>query len=120
MPIFAGCLEALRDVGKPTIARLNGIVAGRGNELNLACDPALAAADVPNRQGGPPVGSARARLAPPSPSLEPWEGMTAFVEKRPPGYRRVRELARDGGSSETLWGPPAEERAAVVGRRLAA
>ena len=40
-------------------------------------------------------------------SLEPWEGMTAFVEKRPPDYRGVRALARDGGSSELLWGPPA-------------
>jgi len=38
--------------------------------------------------------------------------MTAFVEKRTPDYRGVRELARDGGSSETLWGPPAKTCAA--------
>jgi enoyl-CoA hydratase/carnithine racemase/predicted RNase H-like HicB family nuclease len=35
--------EALRDVGKPTVARINGIVAGGGNGLNLACDLAIAA-----------------------------------------------------------------------------
>lgn len=35
--------EALRDMGKPTVARINGIVAGGGNGLNLACDLAIAA-----------------------------------------------------------------------------
>lgn len=35
--------EALRRLGKPTIARINGIVAGGGNEWNLACDLAVAA-----------------------------------------------------------------------------
>jgi len=38
-------------------------------------------------------------------ALEPWEGMSAFVEKRPSRYRWVRERARDGGSSEFLYGP---------------
>jgi enoyl-CoA hydratase/carnithine racemase len=201
MTLFAGCLEALRGVGKPTIARLNGIVAGGGNELNLACDLAVAVDDVTIRQVGTRVGSVAAggatqwlpitvgdrraremlllcepitarqaldwglvnRVVPRAEldatvdelseqlidkfpectrytleqvgfwkdlswnatigharewlslhfaNLEPWEGMTAFVEKRPPGYRRVRELARDGGSSETLWGPPAKTCAA--------
>ncbi len=209
MTLFAGCLEALRDVGKPTIARLNGIVAGGGNELNLACDLAVAADDVTIRQVGTRVGSVaaggatqwlpitigerRARemllLCEPVPAqqalewglvnrvvpraeldatvaglcetlidkfpectrytreqvgfwkdlawnatirhardwlslhfsnLEPWEGMTAFVEKRPPAYRRLRELARDGGSSETLWGPPARTCAACGTKGLPA
>lgn len=40
-------------------------------------------------------------------SLEPWEGMRSFVEKRPPRYRELRERAASGGSSEFLWGPPA-------------
>lgn len=35
--------EALRQLGKPTIARINGIVAGGGNEWNMACDLAVAA-----------------------------------------------------------------------------
>ncbi len=54
------------------------------------------------------VGHARDWLSLHFASLEPWEGMTAFVEKRAPDYRRIRELARDGGSSEVLWGPPAK------------
>jgi|Deesub1362B_J571_1020462.scaffolds.fasta_scaffold02261_5 enoyl-CoA hydratase/carnithine racemase len=38
-------------------------------------------------------------------SLEPWEGMNAFVEKRKARYRWIRERAREGGSSEFLYGP---------------
>lgn len=34
---------ALRQLGKPSIARINGIVAGGGNDWNLACDLAIAA-----------------------------------------------------------------------------
>lgn len=40
-------------------------------------------------------------------SLEPWEGMRAFVQKRRPRYMDIRERAASGGSSEFLWGPPA-------------
>jgi hypothetical protein len=186
MGLFAEALDALRNVGKPTIARLNGIVAGGGNEWNMACDRAVAADDVtsamhagilPPADGGRrprgrrrrtersplradhgrrssrasssgsrggldtraeltepsigwcaptrqqvnfwkdfawnmTIGHAREWLALHFANLEPWEGMTAFVEKRPPEYRRLRELARDGGSSETLWGPPAKSCAA--------
>ena len=39
-------------------------------------------------------------------SAEPWEGMSAFVEKRKPDYRGLRQKAADGGSSEFIWGPP--------------
>jgi enoyl-CoA hydratase/carnithine racemase len=35
--------DALRHLGKPAIARINGIVAAGGNEWNLACDIAVAA-----------------------------------------------------------------------------
>jgi enoyl-CoA hydratase/carnithine racemase len=194
---FANCLDSIRNSGKPTIARLNGIVAGGGNEINLACDLAVAADDITIRQVGTRVGSvaaggatqwlpltigdrraremlltcepitaqqalewglvnrvvpraeldhavgelceklidkfpeclrytkqqtnfwkdfawsmtighAREWLALHFTDLEPWEGMTAFVEKRPPSYRGLRELARDGGSSEVLWGPPSQ------------
>jgi len=38
-------------------------------------------------------------------SYEPWEGMRAFVEKRPARYRELRRLAAEGGSSEFVWGP---------------
>jgi 6-oxocyclohex-1-ene-1-carbonyl-CoA hydrolase len=43
-------------------------------------------------------------------SLEPYEGMTAFVEKRKADYVGMRERAADpNGSSEFLWGPYAHE-----------
>ncbi|MEK6852017.1 MAG: enoyl-CoA hydratase-related protein [Candidatus Thermoplasmatota archaeon] len=39
---------------------------------------------------------------------EPWEGMRAFVEKRPARYRELREEAVKGGAPEFLWGAPAK------------
>ncbi|HSK17652.1 MAG TPA: enoyl-CoA hydratase-related protein [Longimicrobiales bacterium] len=40
-------------------------------------------------------------------SMEPWEGMSAFVQKRAPRYMELRQRAAGGGSSEFVWGPPA-------------
>lgn len=37
-------------------------------------------------------------------TVEPFEGMRAFVEKRPARYRELRERAAGGGSSEFVWG----------------
>jgi 6-oxocyclohex-1-ene-1-carbonyl-CoA hydrolase len=51
------------------------------------------------------VGHARDWLAVHYTSLEPYEGMTAFVEKRKADYVGLRRLAATGGSSEFLWGP---------------
>jgi enoyl-CoA hydratase/carnithine racemase len=51
--------DRLRNIGKPTIARLNGMVVGGGNELNMACDLAVAADHVTIRQ----VGAARGSVA---------------------------------------------------------
>ena len=49
--------ERLRDLGKPTVARLNGIVVGGGNEFNLSCDLAVAADDIYIRHVGTSHGS---------------------------------------------------------------
>jgi enoyl-CoA hydratase/carnithine racemase len=54
---FVECHERLRNLGKPTIARLNGIVVGGGNEFNLSCDLAVAADDIYIRQVGTSHGS---------------------------------------------------------------
>ena len=191
---FIRCLDLLRNLGKPAIARLNGLVAGGGNEFNLACDLAVAADHVEILQVGPKVGSvpcggatqwlpitvgdrraremmflcdrvkadqalqwglvnrvvpaaeldacvdemaqklvdrfpecirytkqqanfwkdlswhstighARDWLAVHYTSQEPYEGMQAFVQKRPSRYREMRESAAQGGSPEFLWGP---------------
>lgn len=191
---FERALDLLRNLGKPAIARLNGVVAGGGNEFNLACDLAVAAQHVEILQVGPKVGSVpcggatqwlpitigdrRARemlflcdrisaeqalqwglvnrvvaadqldacvdemaqklvdrfpeclrytkqqcnywkdlawhatighgrdwLALHYTSQEPYEGMQAFVQKRPTRYRELREAAAQGKSPEFLWGP---------------
>ncbi|MFX1475658.1 MAG: enoyl-CoA hydratase/isomerase family protein [Promethearchaeota archaeon] len=192
--IFERALHHLRSCGKPVIARLNGLVAGGGNEVQMACDLAVAADHVEIMQVGTRVGSVaaggatqwlpiiigdrRARemlftcdrisaaqakdwglvnevvpyekldeaiaklvkkildkfpeclrftkaqvnfwkdlvwsLTWPSvrdwlsvhfASQEPHEGMTAFVEKRPAEYMRLRQEAAAGKSPEFKWGP---------------
>lgn len=54
---FIECHERLRNLGKPTLARLNGIVVGGGNEFNLSCDLAIAVEDIYIRQVGTSHGS---------------------------------------------------------------
>lgn len=51
------------------------------------------------------IGHARDWLAVHYASYEPWEGMRAFVEKRPAGYAALRQKAARGESSEFVWGP---------------
>lgn len=57
MALFRGAVEALLRCGKPTIARLNGIAVGGGNELHLACDLSVAASHIYLGQVGVGVGS---------------------------------------------------------------
>ena len=57
---FQEAHERLRSIGKPTLARLNGIVVGGGNEFNLSCDLAIAADDIYIRQVGASHGSVAA------------------------------------------------------------
>jgi enoyl-CoA hydratase/carnithine racemase len=71
--------EVMRNVGKPTIARLNGIVVGGGNELNMSCDLAIASDHIYIRQ----VGAARGSVAA--------AGATQFLPLLV-GDRRAREI----------------------------
>jgi enoyl-CoA hydratase/carnithine racemase len=194
MNVYIHCHDILRNLGKPTIARLNGMVVGGGNEFNMSCDLAIAAEHVKIFQVGTRVGSvaaggatqflpifvgdrraremlllnksieakqalewglvnnvvpeeflddaiqgmcqqliekfpectrytrqqlnfwkdfswhmtighARDWLSLHFASLEAYEGMNSFVNKRTPDYIGVREKARDGARSESLWGP---------------
>ena len=57
MGVFIETFERLRNIGKPTIARLNGMVVGGGNELQISCDLAIAADDVFIRHVGTERGS---------------------------------------------------------------
>jgi enoyl-CoA hydratase/carnithine racemase len=194
MGAFIEAQERLRNIGKPTIARLNGLTLGGGNEFNLACDLAVAAEDVRIRHVGPArgsvpaagatqwlplligerrarevlflceevaarqalewgwvnrvvpraeldaavdelvaklldklpectrytkqqlnfwrdlswhltVGHARDWLTLHAGAAETYEGVTAFLQKRPVDYAGIRQRLRDGGSTEFLWGP---------------
>jgi enoyl-CoA hydratase/carnithine racemase len=57
MGAFIETHDRLRNIGKPTVARLNGLTVGGGNEFNLACDLAVAADDIVIRHVGPVRGS---------------------------------------------------------------
>lgn len=193
MGVFTQFHDLLRNSGKPTIARLNGMVVGGGNEINMSCDLAIAADHVTIKHVGTSVGSVAAggatqflplivgdrrareilflnesisaqkalewglvnyvvpyneldskvaeiaeKLVNKFPectrytkqqinfwkdfawnttighakdwlslhfnSLETQEGMQGFVEKRSPDYIGIRNRAKEGFSSETLWG----------------
>jgi enoyl-CoA hydratase/carnithine racemase len=79
MADFVECHDRLRNLGKPSIARLNGIVVGGGNEFNISCDLAIAADDVYLRQIGASHGSVAAA------------GATQFLPLIV-GDRRAREI----------------------------
>lgn len=60
MGVFMETFERLRNIGKPTIARLNGMVIGGGNELQMSCDLAVAADDIFIKHAGTSRGSVAA------------------------------------------------------------
>src|SRR5262245_1873766 len=86
---------ALRQLGKPSIARINGMVAGGGNEWNLACDLAIAADHAKFVQIETRVGLVAAAGA------AHW--LPLFI-----GERRAREVFLTGepisASKALLWG----------------
>jgi enoyl-CoA hydratase/carnithine racemase len=79
MADFIECHDRLRNLGKPSLARLNGIVVGGGNEFNMSCDLAIAADDIYIRHVGPSHGSV------------PAAGATQFLPLIV-GDRRAREI----------------------------
>jgi enoyl-CoA hydratase/carnithine racemase len=54
---FKDAHDRLREIGKPTVARINGICVGGGNELQMACDLAVMVEDAFIRHVGPEHGS---------------------------------------------------------------
>ena len=71
--------DALLEIGKPTIARVNGICVGGGNELQMACDLSVIADDTYIRHVGLEHGSV------PAGGATQW--LTLMV-----GERRAREI----------------------------
>jgi enoyl-CoA hydratase/carnithine racemase len=86
--------RALRQLGKPSIARINGMVAGGGNDWNLACDLAIAADHAKFVQIEPKVGLVAAFAA-------HWLPLVV-------GERRARELFLTAepisANKALLWG----------------
>ncbi len=76
---FKDMHDKLREIGKPTIARINGIAVGGGNELQMACDLAVMVDDAFIRHVGPEHGSV------PAGGATQW--LPIFV-----GDRRAREV----------------------------
>src|SRR5207248_1923668 len=54
---FKDMHDRLRELGKPTVARVQGIAVGGGNELQMACDLAVMVDDTFIRHVGPEHGS---------------------------------------------------------------
>ncbi|MEX2102879.1 MAG: enoyl-CoA hydratase/isomerase family protein, partial [Gaiellaceae bacterium] len=54
---FKDMHDRLREIGKPTLARINGICVGGGNELQMGCDLAVMVEDAFIRHVGPEHGS---------------------------------------------------------------
>jgi enoyl-CoA hydratase/carnithine racemase len=54
---FKDAHDRMREIGKPTVARINGICVGGGNELQMACDLAVMVDDAFIRHVGPEHGS---------------------------------------------------------------
>jgi enoyl-CoA hydratase/carnithine racemase len=57
MGAFIEMHDRLRNIGKPTVARINGVCVGGGNELQIACDLAVMVDDAYIRHVGPEHGS---------------------------------------------------------------
>ncbi len=76
---FKDMHDKLREVGKPTVARINGIAVGGGNELQMACDLAVMVDDAFIRHVGLEHGSV------PAGGATQW--LPVFV-----GDRRAREI----------------------------
>ena len=90
---FKDMHDRLREVGKPTLARINGICVGGGNELQMACDLAVMAEDAYIRHVGLEHGSV------------PAGGATQWLPVMV-GERRAREIIL---LSEELPAPRAAE-----------
>jgi enoyl-CoA hydratase/carnithine racemase len=76
---FKDTHDKLREIGKPTLARINGIAVGGGNELQMACDLAVMVDDAFIRHVGLEHGSV------PAGGATQW--LPVFV-----GDRRAREI----------------------------
>ena len=108
-------VTALRRIGKPTVARINGICVGGGNELQMACDLAVMVDDAFIRHVGLQHGSV------PAAGATQWLPLIV-------GDRRAREIillceeipaakAPSGGSSTAPSRRPSSTRPSTSSSR---
>ena len=112
---FKDMHDRLREIGKPTIARINGIAVGGGNELQMACDLSVIVEDAFIRHVGLEHGSV------------PAGGATQWLQLMV-GDRRAREIVllcdeipaprqRSGGSSTAPSRARSSTRSSTRGSR---
>jgi enoyl-CoA hydratase/carnithine racemase len=103
---FKDAHDRLREIGKPTIARINGIAVGGGNELQMACDLAVMVDTAFIRHVGLEHGSV------------PAGGATQWLQLMV-GDRRARESPPPrppNGAWSTAWFPrPSSTRPSTTG-----
>src|SRR6187551_3073281 len=78
---FKDMHDRIREVGKPTIARINGIAVGGGNELQMACDLAVMVDDAFIRHVGLEHGSV--------PAVDAW--VESLARKLPQTTRYAKQ-----------------------------
>ena len=93
---FKDAHDRMREIGKPTLARVNGIAVGGGNELQMACDLAVMVDDAFIRHVGLEHGSV------PAGGATQW--LPVFVGDR-------RDRARSAGSDRRCRRSPERDLA---------
>ena len=86
---FKDAHDRLREIGKPTLARINGIAVGGGNELQMACDLAVMVDDAFIRHVGLEHGSVPGGRR---------DAVAADHGRRPPGARDHPAVRGDPGA----------------------
>ena len=107
---FKDMHDRLREIGKPTVARVKGIAVGGGNELQMACDLAVMVDDAFIRHVGP--STARCRPAARRSGCRLWSA-TAARARSCCSARRSRRSRPPSGGSSTAPCPRAELDAVV-------
>ena len=104
---FKDAHDRLREIGKPTLARINGVCVGGGNELQMACDLSVIADEPYIRHVGPQHGSVPASGA--TSGSRSWSA-SAGRARSSSSARRSRRGRRRSGASSTARCRPSSTR----------
>ena len=93
---FKDAHDRLREIGKPTLARINGVCVGGGNELQMACDLSVIADDTYIRHVGP-AARVRARRRARRSGCRSWSASAAPARSSSSARRSRRGKAEEWG-----------------------